>query len=275
MGSSLAQPNNLPEPTYTPFRTPLPPLTPLEKGGLGEVSTTRVRGGQEVVVKQSLKADRAYIIEAEAGFTMAADGFPFFPRYVSSGETPEGKPFLMMEKIGGLNIYEVMERLGSIEIPKAIEITMSVLYGLSHLHDVELAHRDLKPQNIMIRWSGEPVIIDLGWVGRFKHVSYAGTPHWRAPEAVAGGFVDGRSDIFSVGILLVYMLTGRSVFQESGYEADAVMFSNLPMINALMADIPRDLSFVIYQMLEYYRADRYPSATEAIEDLRAVQANLS
>jgi serine/threonine-protein kinase len=147
---------------------------------------------------------------------------------VDSGETTEGLLYLVMELAEGETLTAYLRRRGVLRIAEALGLTRKLALGLEHAHARGLVHRDLKPDNVMVeRADGRPRILDfglailaeLGDAGRLtsRH-TVVGTPHYMSPEHVCGFDLDGRSDLFSLGVILYQMLCGRMPFDATPIE---------------------------------------------------------
>jgi serine/threonine-protein kinase len=139
-----------------------------------------------------------------------------------------GRAFLVMELLEGRTLRQVLDEEGALRVPRALEVTRQVLHALAYAHGRGIVHRDLKPANISLQAlpvRGEHVkILDFGlvkllpggYLGEGEKLSRAGfafgTPAYMSPEHAFGGEVDGRSDLYSVGILLFELLTGDKPF---------------------------------------------------------------
>jgi len=134
----------------------------------------------------------------------------------------DGHVFLSMEYIDGEDLAGVLRRLGRPSREKAIEIARQICLGLAAAHEKRVLHRDLKPANIMIDGRGHVRITDFGLAGfldEFEGVeARAGTPEYMAPEQLECGEVSIRSDIYTLGLILHELFTGRSVFDTNDIE---------------------------------------------------------
>ena len=147
---------------------------------------------------------------------------------VDSGETTEGLLYLVMELADGETLTAHLRRRGAMGVPEALSLTRQIALGLEHAHRRGLVHRDLKPDNVIVeRTDGRPRILDFGLAilaeqgdaGRLtSRRTVVGTPHYMSPEHVCGFELDGRSDLFSLGIMLYQMLSGRMPFDATPIE---------------------------------------------------------
>jgi serine/threonine-protein kinase len=129
----------------------------------------------------------------------------------------DGHVFLSMEYIDGEDLAAVLRRMGRPTTDKAIEIARQICLGLAAAHEAGMLHRDLKPANIMIDGRGRARITDFGLAGLADELAkggeFAGTPAYMAPEQLAGGRVSARSDIYSLGLVLYELFTGKRAFE--------------------------------------------------------------
>ncbi len=147
---------------------------------------------------------------------------PHTVRILDFGRTAKGFPFLVLELLEGETLEARIEREGKLELRTALTIARQVLSALTEAHEKGIVHRDLKPANIFLaRHSGEPVyakVLDFGLAkdANQKALTRAGevlgTPSYMAPEQILGRAVDGRSDLYSVGLILAEMISGRMVY---------------------------------------------------------------
>ncbi len=130
--------------------------------------------------------------------------------------TMDGQPYISMEYVDGEDLGSLLRRIGRLPGDKAVEIARQVCAGLSAAHGKGILHRDLKPSNIMINGRGEAVITDFGLAGVADQIQRAeigeGTPAYMAPEQLAGREVSAKSDLYSLGLVMYEMFTGKRAF---------------------------------------------------------------
>ncbi|MFI5183570.1 MAG: serine/threonine-protein kinase [Vicinamibacteria bacterium] len=191
------------------------------------------------------------------------------------GHDPEAKTvFIAMEYLHGKTLAEMTAGGPPVEWREALRITGRVAEALHHAHEAGIVHRDVKPANIMVLPSGDPKIMDFGiakvptsqltTVGEFF-----GTPSYMSPEQAAGGVVDGRSDVFSLGSVLYLLLTGRRAFDAPSVPAILARISSQdpPPPSRVSPGLPGDVDYVVGRALAKAPKDRYPSANAFAEDL--------
>jgi len=134
----------------------------------------------------------------------------------------DGKPYLVMELVRGTSLLDVLAKSGRLEPQRAGELVKQVLSGLAHAHELGIVHRDIKPANIMLTERtglGEQIrILDFGLARpaidstKLTTGIVVGTPNYMAPEQIKGGAIDGRTDLYAVGVMLFELLTGKKPF---------------------------------------------------------------
>ncbi len=206
-----------------------------------------------------------------------------------SGITGAGVPYYTMDFIEGESLREVMDREGQLELRRALNITRHVLEVLDAAHRHRIIHRDIKPDNVLLtRRAGREVVkvLDFGVAKLLDLVGTAtitggmrvGTPRYMSPEQVAGEEVDGRSDVFAVGIVLYEALTGRHPFavDRDPIRTTAAIVSKKPEApEVYRTDLPRGLSDLIMRMLEKKPRRRPQTVAEVIESIPRVDSSAS
>ncbi|MEO8553907.1 MAG: serine/threonine-protein kinase, partial [Kofleriaceae bacterium] len=195
---------------------------------------------------------------------------------------PENRLFLVMELVEGRDL-DALVSSGLLPIPVVIFVITEVLRGLGHAHDLPVStsplrgiiHRDVSPHNVLLSWEGAVKVSDFG-IAKAREASAAtasllikGKPAYMSPEQANGEALDGRSDLFAVGIMLWEMLVGRRLFigEDTRSTLAAVLFGQVPRPRSLRGDIPKDLERVVMKLLERDLPARYPTAEVAINDL--------
>ena len=125
----------------------------------------------------------------------------------------DGHTFLSMEYVDGEDLSSLLRRIGHFPEARALEIARQICAGLASAHERGVIHRDLKPANIMIDGTGRVRITDFGLAGLSGEALRAGTPAYMAPEQLAGGDVTARSDMYSLGLVLYEIFTGRRALE--------------------------------------------------------------
>lgn len=164
--------------------------------------------------------------------------------------TPSQQPYIAMQFINGRSLAEILQKLAekrqTIPIPDVLLMVRQIADALHVSHEAGIIHRDIKPSNILIRPDRTPVLVDLGIAAldsshtRLTHTgNLLGTPHYMSPEQIKGEQVDGRSDIYSLGVILYELLSGQLPFNMPS--TMAVMHSHVyeepPPIEQLQSDL--------------------------------------
>ena len=193
------------------------------RGGMGEVYRAEdLRLGQVVALKflpETLSQDAAALARFHSEVRTARQvSHPNVCRVFDIGEA-EGTLFLTMEYVDGEDLASVVRRIGRLSPDKATEIARQICAGLAAAHERGVIHRDLKPANVMLDGAGKIRITDFGLASIAASIQgaevRAGTPAYMAPEQLAGREVSTKSDIYSLGLILYEILTGKRAFEAS------------------------------------------------------------
>ncbi len=189
------------------------------KGGMGEVyRADDLRLGQTVALKflpERLVQDGAALARLHREVRIARQvSHPNVCRVFDVGEAAE-LPFLTMEYVDGEDLASLLRRIGRLPQDKAIEISRQLCAGLAAAHDAGVLHRDLKPANVMLDSRGKVRITDFGLAGIHGDDSSGGTPAYMAPEQLAGKETTVQSEIYSLGLVLYEIFTGKRAFDAS------------------------------------------------------------
>lgn len=187
-----------------------------------------------------------------------------------------GLAFMAMEYLEGEELGRLMNAPGGISIERAVDIASQIAEALGYAHECGVVHRDVKPPNIMVGPGGQVKIADFG-IARLRasdlgtHTgTLLGSPRYMSPEIFLGKRADGRSDIFSLGIILYEMLTGTPPFK--GDSVSALMYQVInfvpPAPSAVRAAVPPMLDFITAKMLAKDPHERYADARAVAKDLR-------
>lgn len=190
-----------------------------------------------------------------------------------------GIHYVSMEYLEGETLARVLVQKKRFKVEEALPIFLQTLSALAEIHRTGIVHRDLKPQNIMITPSGRAIIMDFGIAFsaeedlRLTHTGILlGTPHYMSPEQIRGEPVDQRADIYSFGIIMFEMLTGKEPF--SGGSALAILSAQLntaiPKPTSLNPEIPAALEDIVLRTLSKDREQRITTADELIQALQSL-----
>jgi serine/threonine-protein kinase len=242
----------------------------LGRGGMGEVyRATDMMLGQSVALKfLPLEASsNPRLLERFHGEVRVARqvSHPNVCRVYDIGEI-EGMPFISMEYVDGEDLAELLLRIGRLPSDKALETARKLCAGLAAAHERGVIHRDLKPQNIMMNKRGEVVIMDFGLAAIADQLSgdevRNGTPAYMAPEQLKGSEVTAKSDIYSLGLVLYEIFTGKKPFDAKNVRQLLAMqeSTHLPSMTGSAADIDPMVEKAIRRCLDPDPAKRPANA---------------
>ena len=253
---------------------------PVAESGMAAIyRATDVRDGQQVAIKVphfAMEADPVlfdrFKREEEIGIHL---NHPNVMRIIADPD--RSRVYMVMEWVPGRLLRNILREEGKLPLERATRITLGVLNALEYIHKNGVVHRDLKPENIMVDEYDNIKLIDFGIASKegAKRLTYTGftqplgTPEYISPEQVKGKRGDARSDIYSIGIMLYEMLTGKTPF--SGPTPLAVM--NDRLINHPLppreADpsVSPEMQEVLYRAIERDPRNRYPSTHAFAVDL--------
>ncbi len=183
--------------------------------------------------------------------------------------------YIVMEYIEGITLKEVIEREGSLRWKDAVHFAVQILKGLQHAHDKGIVHRDVKPQNIMVLPDGTIKVTDFG-IARFSRSDQRtitdkaiGSVHYISPEQARGETTNEKADIYSVGVMLYEMLTGKLPFQaESAVSVAIMQLQRDPQLpTEINGSIPQGLEQITMHAMQKTPERRYQSAAEMLCDL--------
>ena len=196
------------------------------------------------------------------------------------GEDQENRdPYIVLEYVPGEALNKVLAREKKLLLPTALQFAAELAEALDYAHSHGVIHRDIKPGNIIITRDGHPKIADFGIAKlNLSHFTLPGkvlgTPAYMAPEQLVGEGVDGRSDLFSLGVILYAMVTGHSPFRGDNSTTVCYKVANHEPApaSALDLNLPRDLDAVIAKAMAKDRKQRYQRGEEFAESIRHLQA---
>ena len=186
----------------------------------------------------------------------------------------EGVYYIVMELIEGITLKSYISKKGGLEIRESIGIAIQVAQGMQAAHEQHIIHRDIKPQNMIISRDGKVKVADFGIARAVSAQTLTstamGSVHYISPEQARGGFSDERSDIYSLGVTMYEMVTGRLPFDGDNTVAIALAHLEDAVVppSVYNPDIPVVLEKVILRCMEKKPDRRYPNAAEVITDLR-------
>ena len=189
--------------------------------------------------------------------------------------------YIVMEYIDGITLKEYIEKSGPLSWNEAVQFTLQILRGLQHAHDKGVVHRDIKPQNIMVLPDGIIKVADFG-IARFARSEQVtitdkaiGSVHYISPEQAKGEKTDEKADIYSVGVMLYEMITGKLPFQaESAVSVAIMQLQKDPTLpRDINGSIPLGLEQITMHAMQKDGVRRYRSASEMLFDLEAFKKN--
>jgi eukaryotic-like serine/threonine-protein kinase len=266
----------------------------LGEGGMAYVYLARdLESGAEVAVKvllPTLISEPAAVerLQREAVIAMRLD-HPNVCPILDVGQTPQLPIYLVMPYLPGEPLTMLEVRQGPLSVDEGIPLLLQICRGLEHAHGLQILHRDLKPENVMlvpdrnVAGGVRAVLLDFGLAkvlrdepGLVKLTRTGitlGTPEFMSPEQVLGKPLDGRSDVYALGVLAFEMFTGRVPFEgKSPQEIAIARLKREPLqLRALRPELPATLETVIGRALARDPADRFQS----IEELRAALASVT
>ncbi len=226
------------------------------------------------VLKQEFHSDQNFVskfrMEAQSAACLS---HPSIVNIYDVGEE-NGIYYIVMELIEGITLKKYIERKKKLEIRESIEVAMQVARGLEAAHGEHIIHRDIKPQNIMISKEGKVKVTDFGIARAASTQTISsntmGSVHYISPEQARGGYCDERSDIYSLGITMYEMLTGRVAFGGGCGVAVGLLLIQGGVVAPWEDEpmIPISLEKIILKCTQKKPEMRYASATELIIDLK-------
>lgn len=187
--------------------------------------------------------------------------------------------YIVMELVDGINLKSYMKQHGALDYLEVLDFSTQIAKALTHAHSRGIIHRDIKPQNIMLLKDGLVKVADFGIAALQNDIDMpanqaVGSVHYIAPEQARGGAADGRSDVYSLGIVMYEMLTGTLPYTGSSDVEVAVMHMNTDAVppRDIIPDIPEELERITMKAMRTEIESRYQSAKEMLEDLENFRA---
>ena len=247
-------------------------------GGMSIVYKAKCHRLNRLVAIKILKSDLAQNEEFRRRFNAESQAVAQLshPNIVSVYDVSRGgdMEYIVMELIDGITFKQYMEKRGQLNWRESLHFITQIMRGLSHAHSRGIIHRDIKPQNIMVLRDGSVKVADFGIAclanqGQTLTQEALGSVHYISPEQARGDRIDARSDIYSAGVVLYEMLTGRLPFE--GDSAVSVAIQHLSSVPLAPRDIdpsiPEPLELICMKAMNSDPNKRYASADAMIEDL--------
>lgn len=192
----------------------------------------------------------------------------------------EDQDYIVMELIDGITLKQYMEKKGVLNWRETVHFATHIARALEHAHSRGLVHRDIKPHNVMVLKDGSVKVADFGIARMMENNNTMtkealGSVHYISPEQARGGRVDNRSDLYSLGVVMYEMITGRTPYDGESPVAVAIQHINggAPRPSTINPMIPKGLEQIIMKAMAHDLQDRYISATAMLEDLDAFRKN--
>ena len=195
------------------------------------------------------------------------------------GEDPENQdPFIVLEYVSGESLQRILAREKKLPLPNALKLAEELADALDYAHAQGVVHRDIKPANILVTEDGHAKIADFG-IAKLNLAHFTlpgkvlGTPAYMAPEQLSGEGSDGRSDLFSLGVILYVMVTGHSPFPGSSATTVCFKVANREPVAASALDmtLPPQIDALISRAIAKNPEERYQHGSELADDLRMLQ----
>ena len=259
----------------------------LERIGTGDMAIVykaKCHRLNRLVAIKILKSDLAQNEEFRRRFNAESQAVAQLshPNIVSVYDVSRGgdMEYIVMELIDGITLKQYMEKRGQLNWRESLHFITQIMRGLSHAHSRGIIHRDIKPQNIMVLRDGSVKVADFGIAcladsAQTLTQEALGSVHYISPEQARGDRPDARSDIYSSGVVLYEMLTGRLPFEgESAVSVAIQHLSSIPLApREINPDIPEQLELICMKAMAPDLEHRYQSADAMIADLEAFRKN--
>lgn len=227
------------------------------------------------VLKQEFSEDKNFVTKFKVEAQSAAG--LIHPNIVNVYDvgSEDGLYYIVMEYIEGITLKRYIEKKGRLGIKEAVSIAVQVAQGIEAAHNNHIIHRDIKPQNIMISKEGKVKVTDFGIAraasaNTINSNAAMGSVHYISPEQARGGFVDEKSDIYSLGITLYEMITGQVPFEGDSTVTVALQHiqDELPPLDEFVENVPVSVSRIIEKCTQKKPDRRYLKISSLIADLK-------
>ena len=253
-------------------------------GGMAVVYKAKCHRLNRLVAVKILKSDLAQDEDFRRRFNAESQAVAQLshPNIVSVYDVSKGGDieYIVMELIDGITLKQYMEKRGQLNWRESLHFITQIMRGLSHAHSRGIVHRDIKPQNVMVLRDGSVKVADFG-IACLENAAQTltqealGSVHYISPEQARGDRTDARGDIYSAGVVLYEMLTGRLPFEGDSAVSVAIQhLSSVPLApREVNPDIPEQLELICMKAMAPDLEKRYPSADAMIADLEAFRKN--
>lgn len=247
-------------------------------GGMSDVYRAKCHKLNRFVAVKVLKQEFSENADFVSKFRVEAQAAAglMHPNIVNVYDVGEesGFHYIVMELVEGITLKKYIEKKARLSVKEAVSIAIQVSMGIDAAHNNHIIHRDIKPQNIIISKDGKVKVTDFGIAKAATSNTITsnvmGSVHYTSPEQVRGGFSDEKSDIYSLGITLFEMLTGRVPFNGETTVAVAIKHIQEPMPSPreYVSEVPVSVEQIVLKCTQKSPDRRYQSAPELIEDLK-------
>ena len=253
-------------------------------GGMAVVYKAKCHRLNRLVALKILKSDLAQDEDFRRRFNAESQAVAQLshPNIVSVYDVSRGgdTEYIVMELIDGITLKQYMEKRGQLNWRESLHFITQIMRGLSHAHSRGIVHRDIKPQNVMVLRDGSVKVADFG-IACLENSAQTltqealGSVHYISPEQARGERTDARSDIYSSGVVMYEMLTGRLPFEGDSAVSVAIQhLSSVPLApRELNAEIPQQLELICMKAMTPDLSRRYASADAMIADLEDFRKN--
>lgn len=253
-------------------------LEKIGTGGMSDVYKAKCHKLNRFVAVKVLKqefSENANFVSKFRTEAQAAAGM-MHPNIVNVYDVGEegGTQYIVMELVEGITLKQYIEKKARLSVKEAISIAIQVSMGIEAAHRNRIIHRDIKPQNIMISKEGKVKVTDFGIAKAVTSNTITsnvmGSVHYTSPEQARGGYSDEKSDIYSLGITMFEMLTGRVPFNGETTVAIAIKHIQEPMPSPreYISEIPISVEQIVFKCTQKSPDRRYQSMPELIDDLK-------
>ena len=253
------------------------------RGGMANVYKAKCHRLNRLVAVKVLKSDLAEDADFRRRFRDESQAVAMLshPNIVSVYDVSRGETeYIVMELIDGITLKQYMEKRGQLNWREALHFITQIMKALSHAHSRGIIHRDIKPQNIMVLRDGSVKVADFGIACLANSANTLtqealGSVHYMSPEQARGDRTDARSDIYSAGVVLYEMLTGRLPFEGDNAVSVAIQhLSSVPLSpREINPDVPEALELICMKAMASDLEKRYASADEMLADLEEFRKN--
>ena len=258
-------------------------LEVIGSGGMAIVYKAKCHRLNRLVAVKVLKSDLAEDADFRRRFRDESQAVAMLshPNIVSVYDVSRGETeYIVMELIDGITLKQYMEKRGQLNWREALHFITQIMKALAHAHSRGIIHRDIKPQNIMVLRDGSVKVADFGIACLANSANTLtqealGSVHYMSPEQARGDRTDARSDIYSAGVVLYEMLTGRLPFEGDSAVSVAIQhLSSVPLSpREINPEVPEALELICMKAMASELEKRYASADEMLADLEEFRKN--